>query len=131
MKAYQDAPVGSEWFLARLIEIVAVAIHQIAVHLYSLDSCHNEDDTIRTWTPPVRFVAGIRLADIPPPPSMFNHPYYTYPDQYPNGVADVVGYWAENRILGGVVLFNRKKSDYEVSFTTSTTLKMTVVRVWR
>ena len=28
-------------------------------------------------------------------------------DQYPDGVADKVGYWVEARILGGAVLFNR------------------------
>jgi hypothetical protein len=28
-------------------------------------------------------------------------------DEYFDGVADMVGYWAEARILGGVVLFNR------------------------
>lgn len=31
-------------------------------------------------------------------------------DQYPDGDADVVGYWAENRIFGGVVLLDRSDS---------------------
>lgn len=112
-KAYQDSPVGSELFKTRLIEAVAVAIHQIAVYLYKLDLDRHKDDAVQTWKPPTRYVAGFRLYDIPTPPSLFNHPSYIYPDQYPNGVADVVGYWTENRILGGVVLFNRKKSHYE------------------
>ncbi|KAH8198067.1 hypothetical protein TruAng_007739 [Truncatella angustata] len=34
---------------------------------------------------------------------------FTVYEQYPNGVADMVGYWAEDRILGGVLLFDRTK----------------------
>ena len=30
--------------------------------------------------------------------------------QYPDGLADVVGYWAEDRIFGGVVLFDRSQT---------------------
>lgn len=29
---------------------------------------------------------------------------------YPCGLTDVVGYWAETQIFGGVVLFEREKS---------------------
>ncbi|KAK4644199.1 hypothetical protein QC761_302720 [Podospora bellae-mahoneyi] len=50
LNAYQEAAPGSKLFATRLIEMVAVAIHEF-------------------------------------------------------GVADVVGYWAKNRILGGVVVF--------------------------
>jgi hypothetical protein len=30
--------------------------------------------------------------------------------QYPDGLADVAGYWAEDQIFGGVVLFDRSQS---------------------
>ncbi|KAK4129827.1 hypothetical protein N657DRAFT_630627 [Parathielavia appendiculata] len=36
-------------------------------------------------------------------------------DQYPNGVADMVRYWAGARIFGGVVLFDRGPSGTEAS----------------
>jgi hypothetical protein len=36
------------------------------------------------------------------------------PEQYSDGVADIAAYWAEDRILGGVVLFGREKSGKEV-----------------
>ena len=42
------------------------------------------------------------------PTTLFCHPWYRDYDQYPNGIADSVGYWAEARILGGVVLFDRR-----------------------
>lgn len=43
-----------------------------------------------------------------PRPTVFNHPHYLDDDVYPEGVADIVGYWAEDRILGGVVVFDRR-----------------------
>lgn len=43
-----------------------------------------------------------------PPPTLFKHTYYFDHKQYPDGVADMVGYWVESRILGGVILFDRK-----------------------
>lgn len=44
-----------------------------------------------------------------PYPTMFTHPSFQAVEQYPNGLADIVGYWAENRILGGVSLFDRSQ----------------------
>lgn len=50
----------------------------------------------------------IQIGELPPPrPTLFNHFGYLDHDIYPNGVADMVGYWAENRILGGVTVFDR------------------------
>lgn len=45
---------------------------------------------------------------IRPLPSIFNHSFYRHSMIYPEGVADMVGYWAEDRTLGGVVLFDRR-----------------------
>ncbi len=42
--------------------------------------------------------------------SPFGHPEYRMTEQYPDGEHDVVGYWAENRIFGGVVLLDRSDS---------------------
>ena len=48
------------------------------------------------------------MVDVPPRQTLFNHPAYFEDDIYPEGLADVVGYWAEDRILGGVVIFDRR-----------------------
>jgi hypothetical protein len=48
-------------------------------------------------------------------PTPFYHRSYLAHAQYPNGVADVVGYWAEAKIFGGVVIFDRGESGTEVS----------------
>ncbi|KAJ4230938.1 hypothetical protein FSOLCH5_004545 [Fusarium solani] len=46
-------------------------------------------------------------------PAAFCHMAYVYPDQYPRGVADVAGYWAEGKIFGGVVVFDRGETEQE------------------
>ena len=54
-------------------------------------------------------------------PTVFYHGSYVAFDQYPNGLADVAGYWAETKIFGGVVVFDRGPSGVEVSTTKSPT----------
>ncbi|KAK8165331.1 hypothetical protein BKA80DRAFT_81430 [Phyllosticta citrichinensis] len=44
---------------------------------------------------------------------LFYHADYLHWSQYPQGIADCVGYWTENRILGGVVIFDRGESGLE------------------
>jgi hypothetical protein len=56
----------------------------------------------------------------PPDPSLypvdFYHPGYNNWQQYPRGIPDMVGYWAEAQLFGGVVLFDRGESGVEVSY---------------
>lgn len=49
------------------------------------------------------------------PPVAFHHKWYVDHEQYPRGVRDMVGYWAEAKILGGVLLFDRGESGTEAS----------------
>lgn len=35
------------------------------------------------------------------------HLSFNFSESYPNGLADVVGYWTEGRIFGGVIVFAR------------------------
>jgi hypothetical protein len=70
------------------------------------------------------------------PGSPFYHPAYKKADQYPYGIADVVGYWAENRILGGVVLLDRSDSwddewNPEPNVFLHSDYDNVTVRVWR
>jgi hypothetical protein len=53
-----------------------------------------------------------------PPPTLFWTGAYMDWLQYPNGLADMAGYWAETRVFGGVVLFDRGESENEVSSET-------------
>lgn len=44
---------------------------------------------------------------MPPKPTIFTHWAFEDYELYPEGIADAVGYWAEDRILGGVTIFAR------------------------
>ena len=42
------------------------------------------------------------------------HPDYVQYKNYPRGLLDVVGYWAETQLFGGVLLFDRSDSGRQV-----------------
>lgn len=115
-QAYQDAPLASEAFHTRLIELVVIALHQIAVDLFKRDDLRShsqqEIDTVTNCVivPPNSPAVNPQdyAVTVPPRPTLFNHPYYVDLEIYPQGLADIVGYWAEDRIVGGVVLFDRR-----------------------
>jgi hypothetical protein len=54
-----------------------------------------------------------------PFPTRLLHSYYSDYSDYQLGVADVVGYWSEAQVFGGVVLFNRGENGTEVLFCSS------------
>ncbi|RFU36296.1 hypothetical protein B7463_g95, partial [Scytalidium lignicola] len=115
LQAFQNERLGSRAFLLRLVELVAVACHQIAVFLYKLD--HNlhkgQYEKWRIAREEVLRASWTRSVPLRLPPVPFFHRSYNADKQYPNGTADIAGYWAEAKILGGVVLFDRGKSDLE------------------
>ncbi|KAK1763647.1 hypothetical protein QBC33DRAFT_548875 [Phialemonium atrogriseum] len=105
--AYQAAAPGSQAFHTRLIELVVVAVHQLAVCLFkSTDSNLHRDDDLGTWRPSEDLRNFYPKG---PLRTLFRHTWYHDYDQYPEGVADGVGYWVETRIFGGVVLFDRRQ----------------------
>jgi hypothetical protein len=95
--------------------MVAVAVHQIAALFFKLDTSVHKDDGITEWAPPKSDSWFWKLHPEGPLPTLFRHNWYTNYDQYPGHVADMVGYWAEARILGGVVLFDRRNPEAEPS----------------
>ena len=118
VQAYQNTTLGTRNFHLHLIEITAVALHTIAANLFlytnkppyksskprNIDSEFPTDDNIKEPVAPTR-------REIP---TYLYHQNYIYHEQYPMGVADMVGYWAEYQTLGGVVLFARGESDDDV-----------------
>ncbi|KAI0968665.1 hypothetical protein F4678DRAFT_481866 [Xylaria arbuscula] len=113
LQAYQSAPIPSRAFKLRLIEMAAVTLHQIGVWLFQLnlrmhDPATTRDsdiETITKWEPD-----DYPFFRIAPFATLFNHINFRASTQYPDGLADVAGYWAENRVLGGVVSFDRSQS---------------------
>ncbi|KAF5541873.1 hypothetical protein FMEXI_7797 [Fusarium mexicanum] len=112
LNAYQKVKPFSRSFQLRLIEMTACALHQIGVRLSQLEKVHDPattaghdiESTVKWERPPDD------LCRYPPKPTMFIATQFTAHDRYPNGVDDMVGYWAENRILGGVALFDHSQA---------------------
>jgi hypothetical protein len=90
----------------RLLEMLAVACHNIAGLVY----VNTQPGLRREGQSPEQ-----RLAALEGRPTDLMHEAYYDLQQYPNGVADVVGYWAECHLFGGVVLFDRGESGTDVS----------------
>lgn len=112
LNRYQSVPVGSRASKLPLIELIAVAVHALAVQVFTevdggfhkhekwpSDDYYNEDSLTWREKKPTPFLLWLT---------------YDCPEQYPHGVADVAAYWAEDRIFGGVILFGRGKSGKEV-----------------
>ncbi|AEO71879.1 uncharacterized protein THITE_2083603 [Thermothielavioides terrestris NRRL 8126] len=111
LSAFQQSYPGTQRFELRLIELLAVSCHQIAVYLYSLDDGVHPHRVYEEWRDLPRERVHGPFQYIAPIP--FYHGSYLAHTQYPNGLADVVGYWAEAKIFGGVVLFDRGESGTE------------------
>jgi hypothetical protein len=94
--------------------MVAVALHQLSVLLYKLGDLQQHDEW-KLWTPPHRYNNPEIWSDPEPYHILFFHSWFQEHKQYPEGVADMVGYWAENRIMGDVVLFDRRAWGTKVS----------------
>ncbi|KAK4224907.1 hypothetical protein QBC38DRAFT_283397 [Podospora fimiseda] len=133
LEHFQQATPDTKQFKLRLIELLAVACHQIAVYLWNLyDGPHKHSD-YEKWRDeaqdrPLHDPSNWYRPYIAPTP--FYHRRYIDFDQYPNDIADIVGYWAEARIFGGVVVFNRGESGNEnsISMDTNTTVPIRSIR---
>ncbi|KAH7174466.1 uncharacterized protein B0J16DRAFT_348674 [Fusarium flagelliforme] len=111
LSIFSDTIVGSKTFHLRLLELLAVSCHQIAVHLYKLDGVNHPHHEYQKWVDEPRDTDKWDSNRRHPTP--FCHRAYTNIDQYPNGAADTVGYWAEAKIFGGVLVFDRGESEIE------------------
>lgn len=112
LNRYQSVPVGSKASKLPLIELIAVAVHTLAVQVFTeVDGgFHTQEE----WPSDDYYNADpILMREKKPTPFLLWLTFDT-PEQYPNGVADVAAYWAEDRIFGGVILFGRGKSGKEV-----------------
>ena len=108
MSQYRAAAPHSRAFNTRLIELVSRGIHQIAVELFKSGHSFHTDDTFSSWIPPKADSLFWEFHPNGPLPTWFFLSWYKDVDEYPNGAADLAGYWAENLILGGIALFDRR-----------------------
>ncbi|PGG96767.1 hypothetical protein AJ79_09450 [Helicocarpus griseus UAMH5409] len=102
-QAYQNASRGSKEFNLRLMEILAILCHEVAVSLYNTyDGGLRKPDSAEVYR---QMPKPILTLKIPLPPDW---------QQYPHEKADIVIYWAEYRLFGGVVLFDRGETGLAV-----------------
>lgn len=100
-----------------MLEILAVICHDIAVHLstqYEGGLRKPDPEAIHRQILLPELPPGIKLAPVKPKATELFHPSYQNWEQYPHGLAEIVGYWAEYRLFGGVMLFDRGESGSEV-----------------
>jgi hypothetical protein len=102
VQAYQNVPRTAPESDLRLLEVLAVTIHNLAVSLFK--ECHPEGGPY----------PDNREEDSMPD---LQHPDYDNCLDYPQEAADMVGYFAETIVFGGVILFDRGESENEVDTT--------------
>lgn len=93
--------------------MLARSCHQLAVFIFQLDDGVHKHALYEAWRD-APFVDPL-APGLKKPPSAFSNTVYHFYEQYPHGIADVVGYWAESKIFGGVIVFDRGPSGTEVS----------------
>ncbi|KAG6354041.1 hypothetical protein INS49_005012 [Diaporthe citri] len=111
LRDFQDARPGTKEHALSLIELLARSCHQLAVFIFQLDDGVHKHALYEAWRDAPNVDPLKRVSK--KPPSAFSNAVYHFYEQYPNGLADVVGYWAESKIFGGVVVFDRGPSGIE------------------
>jgi hypothetical protein len=89
--------------MLRLLGLVAITLHDLAVGMF----CEFHPQGGPRHPAKRASLEGIFT------PDLFHFNYQCW-QQYPQGPADMVGYWAEAQIFGGTVLFEHGESDLEV-----------------
>ncbi|KAI6758791.1 hypothetical protein HG530_011031 [Fusarium avenaceum] len=114
---FQNAENGSEEFKLRLIELTVVACHQIGAYLFGLDDGAHKHELYNNWKEMAmeerRNGVEARKYYFPSPIAFSSRSYRAF-KQYPMGLADIAGYWAESKIFGGVVVFDRGETETEI-----------------
>lgn len=95
LRRYQETLPGSSESILPLVELVAVAIRRIAVLLYKDNIPYRHGCICMD-----RVCSSTVLGKTSFHPTPFCLSQYGDPAQYPDGVAELPGYWAEDRIYG-------------------------------
>ncbi|KAK2811475.1 hypothetical protein FQN50_002098 [Emmonsiellopsis sp. PD_5] len=90
---YQDSPLMSSSFNMHLLELVAIAVHDLAGNLYLKFHPGGATQVLEPNDDPYFKREYISLSTM----------FYCDPSRFPRAFLDVVGYWAEVQIFGGVV----------------------------
>ena len=91
----------------RLLEISAASIHALAGMIHA--SSHPGMNVFPNH-PPAQGGGEFLGTQL----NVDYHPDYVHFKNYPRGLLDVVGYWAETQVFGGVLLFDRSDPGSQV-----------------
>ncbi|KAK2798095.1 hypothetical protein FQN51_007914 [Onygenales sp. PD_10] len=100
---YQDSPLMSSSFNMHLLELVAIAVHNLAGNLYLKFHPDGATQVLEPNDDPYFKREYISLSTM----------FYCDPSRFPRAFLDVVGCWAEVQIFGGVVVFDRGLAEGE------------------
>ncbi|KAH8808014.1 hypothetical protein F5884DRAFT_790745 [Xylogone sp. PMI_703] len=100
IQAYQNAPLNSPQFELRLLEVVAIAVHTLGGAVYHAN--YPEVEIHPRWQQPG---------------PDFYHRCYMGCLQYPYGILNMIGYWLESQVFGGVILGEHDAAESEVVYT--------------
>lgn len=81
-----------------------------------MDTSSDKIDGIISWTAPKENHFWWRYNHKASPLTHFSHTFNLDSQQYPEWVGDTAGYWAEARILGGVLLFDQSTPNSNAAF---------------
>lgn len=101
---YQNAPSGSRENNLRLLETAAASVHSLAGMIYA---SKHEDMDVNPPEPPGGHLPQFHHTD--GYYVNFYHTEYKRFEDFPFGLLNVVGYWAETELFGGVVLSERSE----------------------
>lgn len=119
VQAYQNTDAeDSTTAQLRFLEIVAACINTLAGIVYK--AYHPKMDLKPRRQPEDFYFSTHYYVD-------FYHASYKDFERYPFGLLNVVGYWAESEIFGGVLLFNRGLDGSQVFLILSTLLPPFVI----
>lgn len=127
LQRYENHPAGSKASSLHLVELVAVAIHRIAVLVYKMGNSLKERGLEEyQLCSTLRRGPDMELHPTPYPTPFVLHEYAEVAQYREEGVAELPGYWAEDQIFGGVVVFDRGESGTEVRDIAYTTILATL-----
>ena len=101
---YQNAPAGSNEHSLRLLQITAASLNAFAGKIYG--SRHPDMEVFPIEPAENSLAVYLNTDDFY---VKFYHTHYRLFQKYPFGLLNVVGYWAEAEIFGGVLLFEREE----------------------
>ena len=115
-QAYQSIDIRTNESNVRLLGLVALVVHDLAISLFTGLHPNGEKydrSKISYGDYPLPRRSLREYVDGTPRPDFF-HINYDQLSNYPRGRFEPVGFWAEAQILGGVVLFDHSNADLRV-----------------